>query len=183
MSEKQPHNGVLFYAPTDARHIMVGTVSPQIKPDIKERPRRDPLEIFLAREIANSPIIVVDEDAPLNNAVKLMTKSEIGCLIVVSKKEKPIGIMTEGDIIAKVLAKDKNLNKMMAKEVMTSPLITIDSEVPIYGVARMMDQYRIGRLGVIYKNKLVGIISKRDIVEFLPRMTEILQETPPWTYL
>lgn len=181
MSRKHPRIGVLFYAPTDARHITVESVSKQLKPDITAKTRRDPLEIFLARHIANSPIIVVDEDVPVNKATELMTDAKIGCLIVTSKEGKPIGIMTEGDLIARVLAKNISPSNMTSKDVMTSPMITIDSEASVYDVARIMNQYRIGRLGVIYKDGLVGIISKKDIVELLPKMTEILQETQPWT--
>jgi len=181
MSREHSHTGVLFYARTDERHITVESGSQKLKPDIKVETPQDPLEIFLARDIANSPIIVAEEDAPLDKVAQLMAKGHVGCIVVINKEEKPLGMMTEGDLIARVFAKDISPNKMTARDVMTSPLITIKSEMPIYEVARVMNQHRIGRLGVIYKGTLVGIISKKDIVELLPKMTTILQETQPWT--
>ena len=181
MGRKQPHVGVLFYVRTDARHITVESVSQQLKPDITAKARRDPLEIFLARHITVSPVIVVNEDTPVDVVIKLMVKHELGCLIVTNKEGIPVGIITKGDIIAKVSAEGTIPSKMTAKDVMTSPIITIDSEVCIREVARMMNRFRIGRLGIIYKNVLVGMVSKSDVVEFLPKLTEIPQETLPWT--
>jgi len=142
----------------------------QLKPEITAKMRWDSLDIFLARDITNSPIITINEDAAVNLVARLMKICEIGYIIVTSKEGKPMGIITERDLATRVLAKNSEPSKMTAKDVMTSPIITIELDVPIRKTARTMSRLRIGKLGVVYKDQLVGMISKSDIVTLLSKM-------------
>ncbi|MBE0512301.1 CBS domain-containing protein [Candidatus Bathyarchaeota archaeon] len=131
---------------------------------------------MLVKDVMSSPVITVDEDATVDKAAQLMAKGHIGCIIVTSKEEKPLGIITETDFVTRVLAKNIQPSKLTAKEVMTSPLITVDPDETLSETARRMSQLNIRRLGVMYKGKLVGIISSKDILAITPELIEIIQE-------
>lgn len=131
---------------------------------------------MLVKDVMSSPVITVEEDATVARAAQLMTKNHVGGIIVTSKEEKPLGIITETDFVTRVLARNIQPSKLTAKEVMTSPLITVDPDETLSETARRMSQLNIRRLGVMYKGKLVGIISSKDILAVTPELLEIIQE-------
>ena len=131
---------------------------------------------MLVKDVMSSPVITVDEDATVDKAAQLMADGHIGCIVVTSKEEKPSGIITETDFVTRVLAKNIKPNKLTAKEVMTSPLITIDPDETISEAARRMSRLNIRRLGIMYKGNLVGIVSSKDILAVTPELLEIMQE-------
>jgi len=131
---------------------------------------------MLVKDIMTSPVITIDENAPVNKAAQLMDKNKVGCIIVTSKKGKPLGIITERDLVTRVLAKNARPSKLTVKEVMTSPLIAIDPDETLSEAARRMSRLSIRRLGVMYKENLVGLISSKDILAITPELIEIIQE-------
>jgi len=131
---------------------------------------------MLVKDVMSSPVITVGEDATVDKAAKLMADGHVGCILVTSKEGKPLGIITERDFVTRVLAKNIQPNKLTAKEVMTSPLITIDPDETLSEAARRMSQLDTRRLGVMYKGDLVGIISSKDILAIMPELLEIIQE-------
>ena len=133
-------------------------------------------EKMLVKDVMSSPAITIDEDAPVIEVAQLMDQHNIGCIIVTGKDEKPLGMITERDLVTRVLVKNHKPSKVTAKKVLTSPLITIDPEETISEAARRMSQLDIRRLGVIYKGDLVGIISSKDILAVTPELLEIIQE-------
>jgi len=131
---------------------------------------------MLVKDVMSSPVITVSEDATVDKAAQLMADSHIGCILVTSKEGKPLGIITESDFVTRVLAKNIQPKKLTAKEVMTSPLITIDPNETLSEAARRMSRLNIRRLGVMYKGDLVGVISSKDILAITPELLEIIQE-------
>ena len=131
---------------------------------------------MLVKDVMSSPVITIDEEAPANQAAGLMDKHGLGCIIVTSKEGKPLGIITERDLVRRVLAKNIKPDSLKAKEVMTSPLITIEPGEKISEVARRMSRLNIRRLGVIYKGQLVGVLSSKDVLGVMPELIETIQE-------
>lgn len=131
---------------------------------------------MLAKDVMSSPVITIDEDAPANQVAELMDKHGLGCIIVTSKEGKPLGIITERDLVRRVLAKNVKPDSLKAKEVMTTPLITIEPDEKISEAARRMSRLNIRRLGVIYKGQLIGVLSSKDILGVMPELIEIIQE-------
>lgn len=180
MGRKSYEVGVVFYRKIDRSFITTESALKQPKSDIASRRQWDPLDIFLARHITNSPVITIDGEVAVNFLAELMEKHRIGCVIVTTEEGKPMGIITGRDLATKVVARNLKPEKITAKDVMTSPIVMVEPEVPIRRLTNMMSQLRIGKLGVIYKGQLVGIISQSDIMALLPKMTEILEEVPEW---
>lgn len=131
---------------------------------------------MLVRDVMSSPVITVNEDSTVEEVAKLMAKHNIGCVIVTQDKEKPIGIITEHDLVTRVMSKDLRPSEVKSKEVMSSPLITIESEKTIMEAARIMSKRDIRRLGVMYKGRLEGIIAGKDILAITPELIEIIEE-------
>ncbi len=131
---------------------------------------------MLVKDAMTSPVITTDEEASANKVAKLMLDNKVGCVVVTNKAGKPLGIVTERDLVVRVLAENVNPTTAKAESFMTSPLVTIDPEAAINDAARRMSRLDIRRLAVLYKDNLVGIISSKDILDVMPELLEIMQE-------
>jgi len=131
---------------------------------------------MIVRDVMSSPVVTIDENAPANQVAELIDKHGLGSLIVTSKEGKPLGIITERDLVRRILAKNVKPDSLKAKEVMTSPLITIEPDERISEAARRMSRLNIRRLGVMYKGQLVGVLSSKDILSVMPELIENIQE-------
>jgi len=131
---------------------------------------------MLVKDVMTSPVVTIHENESVNKAAQLMDKHNVGCIIVTSKEGKPIGVITERDLVTRVLAKNAQASKLPVKEAMTSPLITIDPNETLSEAARRMSRLDIRRLGVMYKGNLVGLVSSKDILAITPELIEIMQE-------
>jgi len=138
--------------------------------DIGIRPK------MLVKDIMTSPVVTIGENETIYKAAQLMDKHDVGCIIVTGKEGKPVGILTERDLVTRVLAKNTLPSRIKAGKVMTSPLITINPDETLSEAARRMSKLNIRRLGVIYKGNLEGIISSKDILAVTPELLEIIQE-------
>jgi CBS domain-containing protein len=131
---------------------------------------------MLVKDVMSSPAITIEENAPANRVAELMGKHDLGCIIVTTKKGKPAGIITERDLVVRVVAKNVRPDTLKATEVMTCPLMNIEPDATITEAARRMSRLNIRRLGVTYKEQLVGVISSKDILGVMPELLEIIQE-------
>ncbi|MCL2691451.1 MAG: CBS domain-containing protein [Candidatus Bathyarchaeota archaeon] len=131
---------------------------------------------MLVKDVMNSPVITADDNETANNIAVTMDKAKLGAVIITNNEGKPIGIITERDLVVRVIAKNKKPDEIRAKEIMTTPLITIDPETTISDAAREMNRKNIRRLGVFYKGNLTGIVSNKDLLGVMPELMEITQE-------
>jgi CBS domain-containing protein len=131
---------------------------------------------MVVKDIMSSPVVTLKEDAPSNKVANIMDENDLGCVIVTNNAGKPVGIITERDMVVRVLAKNLVPDAVKAKEIMTAPLVTIEPEATISEAARRMSRLEIRRLGVVYKGNLVGLISSRDVLGVMPELIEIIQE-------
>ena len=131
---------------------------------------------MMVKDAMSSPVVTLDEEAPSNKIANLMGENNLGCVIIINKAGKPIGIITERDLVLRVLTKNLKPDTVKAKDIMTSPLVTIEPEATISDAARRMSRLDIRRLGVLYKGNLVGVISSKDILGVMPELIEIIQE-------
>ena len=131
---------------------------------------------LLVKDVMSSPVVTTEEDDASNNVALLMDENNVGCVIVTNKEGKPLGIITERDLVIRVLAKNLKPDAVTAKEIMTSPLVTIEPEATVSEAARRMSRLDIRRLGVLYRGELVGLVSSKDILGVMPELIEIIQE-------
>ena len=131
---------------------------------------------MLVKDIMSNPVITTEEEAPSNKVALLMDENKVGAVVVTNKEGQPLGIITERDLVIRVLSKNLKPDAVKAREIMTSPLVTIEPEATINEAAKRMSRIDIRRLGVLYKGNLVGIISSKDILGVMPELIEIIQE-------
>ncbi|MGC9517863.1 MAG: cyclic nucleotide-binding/CBS domain-containing protein [Methanomicrobiales archaeon] len=120
-----------------------------------------------------SNVFTIDPKISVEEAAQIMTKMGLGSLIVKSNA-KPEGLITESDIIRKVVSKDIHASEITIGEIMTKNLINIDPGAELNEAARLMAKNSIRRLPVVDDNKLVGILTSSDVMAVSPELTEIL---------
>jgi len=128
-------------------------------------------------------VVTVDADATVQEAVELMNKHEIGCLIVMLRG-KPVGIVTERDMLKRVLAKATDPEKIKVSEIMSAPLIVGKPDMEVENAVRLMFKTKIKKLPVVQRGRLVGLVTLTDLTRFQPHMIRILKklsvaELPP----
>lgn len=131
---------------------------------------------MLVKDVMSSPVITVGESEKVDKVAQFMEMQRLGSIIVTDKKGRPVGIITERDLVTRVLAKNKLPSVILAKDIMTSPLITTSPDESLSNTARRMSRLNIRRLGVVYKGNLVGLISAKDILAITPELIEMIQE-------
>jgi CBS domain-containing protein len=131
------------------------------------------------KDIMRKDVFVLSKEATIKDALDLMLENKIGSVIVL-EKEKPLGIVTERDILKKVLGEKISLEESVSK-IMSSPIICISSKESVEKAAEIMTENKIKRLPVIENEKLVGIITLTDIVASGVKLEEeILKALSKW---
>lgn len=117
----------------------------------------------IVADIMSSPVITIEGDASIRDSSLTMIDRRIGSIIV-TERDKPLGIVTERDLVERVVAPCKDPNRTKIKEIMSTPLITTSKETGILDAMRKMRAHDISRLVVMEDGTLTGIISERDII-------------------
>jgi len=120
-------------------------------------------------------VITIDEDSTVKEAAKVMNNFEIGCLVAV-RKGKAVGIITERDLLKRVVAEAKDADKTKVKDVMSTPLIVVEPDMGLEEAVRLMFQMKIKKLPVVDGKRLVGLVTLTDIARFQPQMIKILKQ-------
>jgi CBS domain-containing protein len=118
--------------------------------------------LTLVKEIMRKDVIVMDGSKSVLEAVKLMAKSDVSSVIV-SKDDSIVGIVTERDVVRKVVAEQFEPDEILLENIMTTPLITISQEATVEDASKAMVTYGIRRLPVVDEERLEGIVTATDI--------------------
>jgi CBS domain-containing protein len=128
----------------------------------------------LVRDIMNSSIISASPHDTIKDIATKMKEERIGSIIIM-ENEKAVGIVTDWDIVSNAVIKDIKPTMVKASDIMQK-LHTIEGEEGITEAARILRQHNIKRLGVVYKNRLVGIISASDVIAVTPDLVDVISE-------
>jgi CBS domain-containing protein len=120
-------------------------------------------------------VITIDENASVKEAADIMNQFEIGSIIA-TRKGKAVGIITERDLLKRIVAEGKNAKKTRVKDIMSSPLVVITPNTDLEEAAHLMFEKKIKKLPVIDQNRLVGLVSLTDIARSQPEIIKILQK-------
>lgn len=128
----------------------------------------------LVRDIMNSPVISASPNDTVKYVASKMKEERIGSIIIM-ENENPLGIVTDWDIVSNAVVKDVKPSMLKASDIMQT-LHTIEGEEGVTEAARLLRRHNIKRLGVVYKNKLVGIISASDVISVTPDLVDVISE-------
>ena len=111
----------------------------------------------------SKPLITIDGETPAQGAMLRMVEKDIGALVVTEKGE-PVGMVTERDVM-KRCCPQASCRKVKVREIMSKPLITVNSETPIDKAVEIMTRKDIRRLLVTEGEKIVGIVTQKDLMK------------------
>jgi CBS domain-containing protein len=128
---------------------------------------------MLVKDAMNKKVMVIKPNATAREAARAMAKYRIGSLLVI-EKNRLVGIVTELDIIWKVVAGDLDPNTTLVKDIMTKKVIAIRPNKTLEDATHVMVEKRIKKLPVLDDKKLVGILTCTDLVTIQPKLIEAL---------
>ena len=108
-------------------------------------------------------VISIDSSMTVKDAAMMMADTNVG-YVVITRGNAPIGIFTERDFVKRIVSEERDLSTPLA-DVMSFPLITIDSGDTVWEAAEIMKRHKIHKAPVEDQGKLVGIITATDIVK------------------
>jgi CBS domain-containing protein len=121
------------------------------------------------RDIVDTAFVTLDENTLVAEGAKTLYAQE-RCTIVVTHLEAatgqriPVGIITERDIIFRVVAQNRGPFKLKLKDIMSAPIITIDADKSIEEAMAILNKYKINRLPVVHDNSIIGIVTTGRIM-------------------
>lgn len=115
------------------------------------------------KKIMSTNLKKASDTITAKDAAKLMRDNRIGCILIETAGEI-IGVITEADLVRKVVAEGVSPDNVQARTIMSSPLLTIDAEKTILDANDMMDKHVTRHLGVTEEGKIIGVVSSRDIM-------------------
>jgi len=111
-------------------------------------------------------VVTLDGELPAIEAIKKMLENNVWSVIV-TINDLPTGIVTERDILRRVIAKGYDVNKVPLKDIMSCPLITIDPDASFGEAWRIMVEKDIRRVYVIEKGKIIGRVTRAGLFQKL----------------
>ncbi|MBE9137089.1 CBS domain-containing protein [Nodosilinea sp. LEGE 07088] len=144
--------------------------------------------MLTVRDIMTKPVVVIRSSATVQNAILLMRAKRLRSLIVEPTEETPYGIVTEKDIVFKVIARRKNPDFVRVHDIMRQPCIRISAHATVLEAAQVLADAGIHRAPVMENDELLGIVSVTDILrkghpdspprdELAKRIQDALQHT------
>jgi CBS domain-containing protein len=125
--------------------------------------------LLKTEHVMTRDVVTVETDSPLKDAVELMNKHEIGSIVIV-KKGNPVGIITERDLLKKILVDSEEIRGLKVDQIMSSPLTAARPGDDVEASARVMLAKKIKKLPIVEDGKLVGIVTLTDLFRFEPEL-------------
>lgn len=125
--------------------------------------------------VMNRAVVAIDSEASAKDAAGKMAQHQVGCLIV-TEKGRPVGILTETDLLSRVLALAKNAESTKVKTVMSKPLICGSPDMDFIEATKLMVNRAIKKLPITQGEQLVGILTITDAIAVHPRMHDFIED-------
>jgi CBS domain-containing protein len=130
---------------------------------------------LLVKDIMTQNPVTIDSERTVREAAVAMDRSGVGCVLVTTKKDdhdKVIGIVTERDLVRRVLTKEGGASELSVKSIMSFPLIVVDPNATIEEAAKTMERNKVRRLPVVDQAGLVGVVAVSDLAKALAKQLE-----------
>lgn len=124
------------------------------------------VKIIKIEEWMSKPVRSVKKSLSVEDAIKIMDEHNIGVLPV-ADKDRPIGVITERDILRRVVAKKLDMKNKTVEDIMTKNPVTIEHDASILEATRLMSENNFRRLLVVKNGKLIGVVTAKDVIEVL----------------
>lgn len=162
------------------------------------KPKSRSMRLF-ARDIMTSPVIIARPDAPVKDLAALLTTHRISGIPIVTTEHELVGIITEADFlykeilpkpteprpivqrlrlpgVAEAAERARKAEGLRAVDIMTSPVITVTEAATVHEIAGLMVQHKVNRLPVLRAGRVIGIVSRADVLKAFRRSDEELAD-------
>ncbi len=133
--------------------------------------------VLYARDIMKEYTFMMKEETTASQAAKIMSNDHVGFAII-ERDGKPIGMVTEWDFVNKIVSKDLNPKEVLLKDIMNTPLMSVDPKTPTDQVTVLMSKKGVRRLPVIENGKLIGVITSRDVLrifkDYMDNLSDVI---------
>ncbi len=141
--------------------------------------------VLYAKDIVERDFISLEPDVTVREASKIMKDKKHGFVITSRPDGSPGGVVTEWDILAKVVAEGRDPSRVKLKEIMTSEVVSVDSGEGISQVAQLMTDRGIRRVVVVDHGEVIGVITAKTILarlkEYVDKVSsQISRLQAPW---
>ena len=136
----------------------------------------EPSHSMFVRDIMSVNVVTMPPDATIFDVATSMNKMDIGSIII-ADQDRPLGIITEADIVRRVIADEKDAKTTVARDIMSSPIIHVEPGTALTEAMRVMAKSNIRRVAVLRNDSLAGIITSRDLLRWSPELIDILVES------
>ncbi len=132
---------------------------------------------LIVNDVMSFPVITGKERDNIRSVATKMKKYNISAVVIVDDENKPIGIVTEGDIVQRLVSKKRGLLFTKARDAMTKPVITVKKDMSVDDAAKLMVSKKVKKLCVVDdESKLIGIVTEGDIVKNASYLIDVLKE-------
>ncbi len=120
-----------------------------------------------AGDVMEAGVVTAENISNLLDVVRNMADKKIGSIVVVNLSHEPIGLITETDILRTISEYEQKFFDLTAQDIMSKPLITIPATADVEKIEKEMKRHKIKHLPVISSGKLVGIVTTKNLVDYL----------------
>lgn len=119
--------------------------------------------------------VTISPNSTIKEAAKRMIDRGVGGILVLENQE-PKGILTEKDIVKNIVATGQDPAKLLVKDVMSKILVTVSPDQDIYDALITMGEKDLRRLPVVHENKVVGLLTFKDVIRIQPQLFDVIAE-------
>lgn len=131
------------------------------------------------RDVMTENVVTIKGGYSVKHAASIMNRFEIGCLVVV-KDGVVMGIVTERDLLRKIVTEGRDPEKTKVSEIMSRPVIVVAPDTPLEEAIKLMVRHKIKKLPVMERyqgeDRLIGLVTLTDIARFQPKLIEMMRE-------
>lgn len=121
------------------------------------------------KDIMSKTVATITKGCLITEAAEQMRKKDISCLVVTCG-DTPVGIITERDVLRKIIANQKMFHQIEVSDIMNSPVLTVDEETSINDAVKIMAEKHIRRLVIVKDGKMSGVVTESDFVKILRKL-------------
>ncbi len=132
---------------------------------------------IVVREIMSSPVVTGSLKEGVKDIAKKMKQHDVDSIVIVNQANEPVGIITEGDMVRRLLARTRNLLFFKAKDIISKPVLSVRGDMSMDDAAQTMMSKRVKKLCVVdEQGKLIGLVTQFDIIKNSTALIGVLRE-------
>lgn len=123
--------------------------------------------MITVKDWMSKPVYTIKTGSTILEAARRMADHNIGSIIISDDGKHPDGILTERDVLKRVIAQDKDPKTTLVENIMTKKVMTVDVDTSLLEISKIMTKNLLRRIIVTEKGKMIGIVTSRDLLQLM----------------